>query len=47
MNLIGLRQSGHTWIKCAAFLFSVTSGVYLNIFSIVFGVSVTVYMSLK
>ena len=36
MNLFGLRQSVHTWRKHTAFLFSVTSGVYLNILSIVF-----------
>ena len=32
--------------ESAAFLFFVTSGVYLNIFSLVFGVSVRVYVSL-
>ena len=46
MNIFGLWQLVHTWRKRAAFLFSVTSGVYLNIFSIVFGVSARVYVSL-
>ena len=46
MNLIGLQQSVHTWRKRAALLFSVRPGVYLNILSIVFGVSVRVYVSL-
>ena len=40
MNIFGLSQSVHTWIQRAAFLISVTSGIYFNIFSIVFGVSV-------
>ena len=46
MDLFGLRQSVHTWRKRAAFLFSITSGVYFSIFSIVLGVSVRVYVSL-
>ena len=44
MNLLGLRQSVHTWRKRAPFLFCLTSGVYINIFSIEFGVSVREYI---